>query len=97
MLTLQDLKDYIGIDYTDEMNDRVMNGCISTADAYLKGMIGNDYPADDPRAVALAKIIAADLYETRTLTVKETGSVRQMVSDFKLQLQLERRLKNDIQ
>lgn len=89
MITVQDVKDYLGIDYGDEMVEANINRMIKTADSYLKGSIGANYPADDPRAVELALIIVADLYENREMTDKVSGNVRRFVNDASLQLKLE--------
>ena len=82
---------YIGIDYEDEMVTRNVERAIKTADAYLKGSIGDNYPTDDPRAKELALIFIADLYDNRGMIEKVSGNVRRLVDDFMLQLRLELR------
>lgn len=88
MLTIQEVKDYLGIDYTDEAVDRNLERLIKTADAYLKSAIGN-YPADDPKAKELSLIVVSDLYDNRGLNEKVSPTIRKLVQDFILQLQIE--------
>lgn len=89
MVNVQDVKNYLGIDYTDEMTEANISRMIKTADSYLKGSIGENYPDDDPRAVELALLIIADLYDNREMTDKVSGNVRRLVDDFSLQLRIE--------
>lgn len=90
-LTMEEIKDYLSIDYDDERTTRRLNRAIKTADTYLKGAIGEDYPTDDYRAQELALIVIDDLYNTRGLNNKVSGTVRKLVYDFSLQLTLELR------
>lgn len=87
----QDVYNYLGIDYADPMVTANVNRAISTADAYLKGAVGADYPAEDPRAKELALIFIADLYDNRGMLEKSSTNVRRLVDDFLLQLRLELR------
>lgn len=87
----QDVFDYLGIDYADDMVNANVNLAISTADAYLKGAVGADYPVEDPRAKELALIFIADLYDNRGMLEKTSTNVRRLVDDFLLQLRLELR------
>ncbi len=89
MVNVQDVKNYLGIDYTDDMVEANISRMIKTADSYLKGSIGENYPDDDPRAVELALLIIADLYDNREMTDKVSGNVRRLVNDFSLQLRIE--------
>ena len=91
MITVDDLKNYLGIDYSDKMVEKNLKRLIKTADSYLKGAVGNDYPTDDPRAKELALIVAADLYDNRDLSAKVSNNVRNLVNDFLMQLKLEMR------
>ena len=90
----QDVYNYLGIDYDDPMVAANVNRAIRTADAYLKGAVGEDYPSDDPRAQELALIIIADLYDNRGMLEAVNKSVRKLVDDFLLQLRLELRRAN---
>lgn len=97
VVQVQDVLDYLGIDYADAMVTANVTRAISTADAYLKGAVGSDYPADDPRAKELALIFIADLYDNRGSLEKSSNTVRKFVTDSLLQLRLElRRANNDV-
>lgn len=89
MPTEQEVMNYMGIDYADDMVKANINRAISTADAYLKGAIGENYPKDDPRAKELSLIFIADLYDNRGVIEKVSGNVRRLVDDMILQLKLE--------
>lgn len=89
MVSITDVKNYLGIDYSDEMIDANINRMIKSADSYLRGAIGEDYPSEDPRAVELALMIISDLYDNRDLADKSSGNVRRFIQDATLQLKLE--------
>lgn len=96
VVSVQEVKDYLGIDYSDDMVERNIERAIKTADAYLKGSIGEEYPVDDPRAKELALIIVSDLYDNRGINSTISGNTRRLVADFSLQLLLElRRVKDE--
>ena len=82
---------YLGIDYSDDMVTANIERAIKTADAYLKGSIGEGYPVEDPRAKELALIIISDLYDNRGLNSTVSGNTRRLVEDLSLQLRLELR------
>lgn len=94
-LTIEEVKDYLSIDYTDERTDRVLTRTLKVADKFLKGSIGEDYPVDDERAKEIALIVIDDLYSNRGLSDKVAGTTRRLVEDFSLQLKLELRRKNE--
>lgn len=91
MPTLDEVKDYLGIDYADEVSDRNIQRYIDVADSYLKGAIGDGYPVDDERAKQLALFVIEDLYDRNSYSVKENSSLEKMKNDFILQLQCEAR------
>ena len=91
----QDVLNYLGIDYADTMVTANITRLISTADSYLKGAVGDDYPVADPRAKELALIFIADLYTNRGSLDKVSYSVRKFVTDSLLQLRLELRRDNE--
>lgn len=84
---------YMGIDYADDMVNANIQRAIKTADYYLKGSIGENYPIEDPRSKELALIIVADLYDNRGLSVSAnvSNNTRKLVDDMSLQLRLELR------
>lgn len=91
VVSVDEVRDYLGIDYADETVERNINRAIKTADAYLKGSIGENYPTEDPRAKELALIIISDLYDNRGLQSTISGNTRRLVDDLSLQLRLELR------
>lgn len=91
VVTIEEVKAYLGIDYADDMVNANIERAINTTNAYLKGSIGNDYPTDDPRAKELALIIISDLYDNRGLQSTISGNTRRLVDDLSLQLRLELR------
>lgn len=91
MPTKEEVLEYLGYDYADEMVNKNIERCILTADAYLKGSIGKDYPVNDPRVKELALIFISDLYDNRGMIEKVAGNVRRLVDDMSLQLRLELR------
>lgn len=96
IVSVDEVLSYLGIDYSDEMVIINIERIIRTADAYLKGSIGENYPVTDPRSKELALIIISDLYDNRGLNSTVSGNVRRLVDDLSLQLRLElRRATND--
>ena len=91
VVSVEEVLAYLGIDYSDEMVEKNIERSIKTADAYLKGSIGANYPVDDPRAKELALIIISDLYDNRGLQSTISGNTRKLVDDLSLQLRLELR------
>ena len=89
MITLSQVKEELGIDYTDNSTDARLNRYIKVADSWLKGTIGDNYPSDDERAIQLALLIIEDLYDRNANTVKENSTINKLKQDFILQLQLE--------
>lgn len=93
MITVDEMLDYMGIDYADDMCIRNITRSINTTKAYLYGAIGKDYPKD-ARAKELALVIASDFYENRSLDAP-IGNTRKLVEDLILQLRLEKRLNDN--
>lgn len=89
VVSVDEVLAYLGIDYSDDMVNKNIERVIKTADAYLKGSIGQNYPVEDPRAKELALIIISDLYDNRGLQTTISGNTRKLVEDFSLQLRLE--------
>lgn len=96
VVTVQDVLDELGYDIADEMVTRNITRAINTADAYLKGSIGENYPIEDPRAKELALMIITDIYDNKGLKDTVSGNMRKLVDDMSLQLRLElRRASNE--
>ena len=96
VVTVQEVLDELGYDIADEMVNRNITRAINTADAYLKGSIGENYPKEDPRAKELALMIITDIYDNKGLKDTVSGNTRKLVDDMSLQLRLElRRASNE--
>ena len=91
VVTVDEALAYLGIDYADVMVRSNIERTIKTADAFLKGSVGKDYPVDDPRSKELALIIISDLYDKRGMDSTVSGNTRRLVEDLSLQLRLELR------
>lgn len=91
VVSVDEVLAYLGIDYVDDMVKSNIARIIKTADAYLKGSIGADYPVEDPRSKELALILVSDLYDNRGLTSAVSLKTRRLVDDLSLQLRLELR------
>ena len=90
MPTLEEVKDYLGIDFDDEVSNRNIQRYINVAESYLKGAIDN-LPTDDERVKQLTLFIIEDLYDRGSYSVKENSTLEKMKNDFILQLQCEGR------
>lgn len=91
MPTIDEIKDYLGIDYDDDVSNRNIKKYMSVADSWLKGSIGENYPKNDERAKQLALFIIEDLYDRGSYSVKENKNIEKMKNDFIMQLQCEGR------
>ena len=92
VVTVDEVLNYLGIDYSDDMINQNIRRAINTADAFLQGSIGVDYPRTDPRAKELALIYISDIYDNRGLMATGgSNNIRRLVEDFSLQLRLELR------
>ena len=90
----QDIYDYLGIDYADDMVSRRVRGLLMAIDSYLTGAIGRDYAtAVTPESLAKAKeiglMLIGELYDGRGGTGKERTVVRTLLSSMMLHLQLD--------
>lgn len=91
VLTVDEVLDYLGIDYADDKVNRNITRAIATADKIIQGSVGVNYPVEDARAKELALIIVSDLYDIRGMTCRDnvSNNVRRLVDDMSLQLRLE--------
>lgn len=92
-LTLEEVRDYISIDFTDEKTDKTLTRLMLVADGYLVGSIGADYPKEDERAKQIALCVISDMYDNRKTTEKINANTRKLIDDFSLQLRMELRRK----
>lgn len=91
VLTVQQVKDYIGLDYEDEMVTRNIERIINVADKMFVGSLGKDYPSDDERVQEMALMICEDLYTNRGMSEKVSSNTRRLFKDFMLQVRMEMR------
>lgn len=91
MPTIKEIKDYLGIDYDDDVSNRNIKKYMNVADSWLKGAIGENYPKNDERAKQLALFVIEDLYDRGSYSVKENKNIEKMKNDFIMQLQCEGR------
>lgn len=93
MLTLQEVKDYLRVDFNED--DALISSLMTAADEYLKSSVGVGYDNTSERAKTLSLIVISDLYDNRGLNDANSGgikpNVRRLVEDFSLQLRLELR------
>lgn len=94
VVSLEEVCAYIPIDYVDDDVKADINRMISTADRYLSGAVGENYPKDDARAKEIALIVISDLYQNRGTSTVITGNVKRMLDDMMWQLKLEMRCKD---
>ena len=93
-ITEQDVLDYLGIDFADEMVSRRVRALIDTVDSYLTGAIGMDYAAAvGPESLAKARevglMLIGELYDNRGMEGKERSVIRVLLSSMLLHLQLD--------
>ena len=88
MLTLEEVKKELGIDFND--HDSRLERYIQIAKKWLDGAISN-YDENDERAKQLALFIIEDLYDRNANTVKENITISKLKNDFIMQLQNEGR------
>lgn len=91
MPSIDEVKDYLGIDYNDEVSNRNIKKYMSVADSWLKSAIGENYPKNDERAKQLALFVIEDLYDRGSYSVKENSNIEKLKNDFVMQLQCEGR------
>lgn len=90
MPSIAEVKDYLGIDFDDDVSNRNLTRFIDVAESYLKGAISN-LPEGDERVKQLALFIIEDLYDRGSYSVKENSTIEKMKNDFIMQLQCEGR------
>ena len=90
MVTLDEIKQYIGIDFDDD--DAMLLRLERAADAHIKAAVGEAYPTDDPQAEMLKLAIVHDLYQNRgTESDKLSNATRHMFADMQIHLRLKMR------
>ena len=90
-LTMQDVRDYLGIDVIDPSTERVLQSLLQASEGYLTGALGKSYPEEDERVKTLQRTIIADLYDNRELNDKVNGARRRLIDSMILQIKLQMR------
>lgn len=96
-LTIDEVKDYVGIDYEDPSTYKRLTHLINVAHLNLVGSLGENYPKDDERVKEIALIIIEDLYDNHSINDKVSGNVRRLINDFTLQIKCEMKRKTGAQ
>ena len=84
VITADDVKAYLGIDYADAMVDKNIAKAIAYADGELRESVGEKYPVDHPLTSELALLYASASYEKRDLA----GNELKRANDIALKLRL---------
>ena len=94
LVELQDVFDYLGIDYADDMVTRRVTSLISLADGYLVSAVGENYmerlsasQLDKVKEISL--MLIGDLYSTRGHSAKEEASARRLYQNLLLHMQID--------
>lgn len=94
VITVDDVLDYLGIDYADDVVTRNVNRAINTASGELRESVADDYPVDHPLTKELALIYASNAYENRG-DISLSNNERKLSSGIALKIRLYmRRVKN---
>lgn len=95
-ISIEEVMEYLGIDYEDESIENRITHLISVANLHLKGALGENYPGKDERVKEMALIIIEDLYDNHDLNEKVSGNVRRLINDFTLQIKCEMKRKKGV-
>jgi hypothetical protein len=86
MLTLEEVKQELGIDFND--HDERLKRYIKLAKEWLDGAV-DSYQENDERAKQLVLFVVEDLYERSSSIVKENNTISKLKNDFIMQLKYE--------
>ena len=90
-LTIETLRDHLGIDYEDPSTTRILSRLREVADSYMIGALGTDYPAEDERVIQAQLMICDDLFSSRGMSDKVSGATRKLLDNLLLQVRMEMR------
>lgn len=90
-LTMETLRDHLGIDYEDPSTSRILSRLLKVADHYMIGALGKGYPVEDDRVIQAQLMICDDLFSTRGTTDKVSGATERKFKGMLLQVRLEMR------
>ncbi len=88
-LTMESLRDHLGIDYEDPSTARILSRLLSVADMYMVGALGTGYPAEDERVIQAQLMICDDLFSSRGMSDKVSGATRRLMDNLLLQVRLD--------
>ena len=90
MLKIEDVLDYLGIDYPDDNTSRILERLVAVSISYMKSAVGEKCNFDDEKCKQVQLLVIADLYDNREYeSSKMTNSVKRIVVAFMAQLRLE--------
>lgn len=91
--TIEELYQYLGIDYADEVVTANVNNALTDAMSYVKGAVGKDVfdlLPDDPEVWRLVKIYTKEMYDERGEgSAKANNAKREMVHSMEWHIKLE--------
>lgn len=91
--TIEEIKQYLGIDYADEDVTANVTNALNDAMVYLQSAVGADVfelLPDDRKVWRLVKIYTKEMYDERgTSSAKANNAKREMVHSMEWQLKLE--------
>ena len=87
VITVDDVLDYLGIDYADDVIRRNVSRAINTASGELRESVADDYPIDHPLTKELALIYSSNAYENRG-DISLSGNERKLSNDLARKLRL---------
>lgn len=96
MVTLEDAKNHLGIDESDEVIDAKVDRALKAGHARMLGAVGSDietYLPEDPRIDQLTLIFTEENYDGRSLSEKEIRALKHLRDDLEPQLKLDLRAK----
>lgn len=94
MVTKEQALQHLGYDYEDALVTAEVTRELRTAQATLRGAVGEDVETllpDDPRADELVLIYLDDLHDNRGVSAKVSNATRLLVHSMEWQLRLELR------
>lgn len=86
VITANDVKASLGIDYADDMVETNIAKAIAYADGELRESVGDNYPVDHPLTPELALLYASASYEKRALADNELKRAEQIALKLRLYL-----------
>jgi hypothetical protein len=92
LITVGELRDFLGIDYEDEMVDANIQLCINSALAWADGGVCRNFEdlfGGDARARQLMLVVAGDFYNNRDYEGKYSGLRSRLITDIVTQLKVE--------